>query len=122
MIRAFSFDERYILERSPLASLCCVGSGKARLSSHLSQSWLDEGLRRHVFCWCGRGAKKKLVLLEVGLESVSRIVRCWAHNLLVRTVQPNGQTIRYCTEGFVHAVDHVLLVVPVVRGVPSYGG
>ena len=33
------------------------------------------------------------------------------------TVQPIGQTVRYCAEGFVHAVDHVPLVVPVVRGV-----
>ena len=35
----------------------------------------------------------------------------------MRTVQPNGQTVRHCTEGFVHAVDHVLLVFQVVRGV-----
>ena len=59
--------------------------------------------------WC-----KKLVLLEVGLEGVSRIVRNNGHvgliTCLCGPVQPNGQTVRHCAEGFVHAVDHVLLV------------
>ena len=37
--------------------------------------------------------------------------------MLVVIVQPIGQAVRHCTKGFVHAVDHVLLFVPVVRGV-----